>query len=62
MRVAIDTGGTFTDLIYLEGGFLKSKKVFSTPKDPSQAILEALNQINKGYFNKTYLFNKRGKV
>ena len=48
MRVAIDTGGTFTDLIYSERGFLKSKKVFSTPKDPSQAILEALNQINKG--------------
>jgi len=47
MRVAIDTGGTFTDLVYLEKDFLKSKKVFSTPKDPSQAILEALNQINK---------------
>jgi len=45
MQVAIDTGGTFTDLVYLESGFLKSKKVFSTPKDPSEAVLKAFSQI-----------------
>ena len=47
MQIAIDTGGTFTDLVYLENGFLKSKKIFSTPKDPSQAILELLFQLPK---------------
>lgn len=51
MRVAIDTGGTFTDLVYLENGVLKSKKVFSTPEDPSQAMLEVLYQINRKDFD-----------
>lgn len=46
MQVAIDTGGTFTDLVYLESGFLKSKKVFSTPKDPSEAVLKAFSQVS----------------
>ena len=45
-RVAIDTGGTFTDCVWVEGGKLKTLKVFSTPDDPSQAIGEALDKIN----------------
>ena len=45
MRIAIDTGGTFTDCVYLADGQLRVLKVFSTPADPSQAILEALRQI-----------------
>ena len=48
MRVAIDTGGTFTDCVYLADGQLRVLKVFSTPADPSQAILEALSQIGDG--------------
>lgn len=47
MRASIDTGGTFTDLVYLENGILKSKKVFSTPEDPSKAILEALYPVKE---------------
>jgi len=42
MRVAIDTGGTFTDCVYLKDGQLKVLKVFSTPDDPGRAVLEAL--------------------
>jgi N-methylhydantoinase A len=45
LRVAIDTGGTFTDCVYLGDGELKVLKVFSTPADPSQAVLNALAQI-----------------
>src|SRR2546421_5149011 len=45
LRVAIDTGGTFTDCVWFERGRLKMLKVFSTPADPSQAIVEALNKI-----------------
>ncbi|HWZ84452.1 MAG TPA: hydantoinase/oxoprolinase family protein [Terriglobales bacterium] len=45
IRVAIDTGGTFTDCVWAEGGVLKTLKVFSTPDDPSQAIAEALEKI-----------------
>jgi N-methylhydantoinase A len=46
-RVAIDTGGTFTDCVWIDGaGRLRMLKVFSTPADPSRAIVEALQQIN----------------
>ncbi|MGB9074749.1 MAG: hydantoinase/oxoprolinase family protein [Terriglobales bacterium] len=44
-RIAIDTGGTFTDCVWLEDGALKTLKVFSTPDDPSRAIAEALGKI-----------------
>ncbi|HXZ34260.1 MAG TPA: hydantoinase/oxoprolinase family protein [Terriglobales bacterium] len=43
--IAIDTGGTFTDCIWLDKGKLRILKVFSTPSDPSRAITEALQQI-----------------
>jgi N-methylhydantoinase A len=45
LRVAIDTGGTFTDCVWIERGQLKTLKVFSTPDDPSRAIAEALANI-----------------
>ena len=45
MRIAIDTGGTFTDCVYLKDGRLHVLKVFSTPADPGQAVLEALRRI-----------------
>ena len=45
LRIAIDTGGTFTDCVWVEGGVLKTLKVFSTPDDPSRAIAEALKKI-----------------
>ena len=48
LRVAIDTGGTFTDCIWKDeaDGRLRMLKVFSTPADPSQAIVEALRKID----------------
>ena len=45
LRIAIDTGGTFTDCVWVEDGRLRLLKVFSTPADPSQAIVEALKKI-----------------
>lgn len=42
MRVAVDTGGTFTDVVYLEGTVVKANKLPSTPFDPSQAVLNGL--------------------
>jgi len=45
LRVAVDTGGTFTDCVWLERGKLRMIKVFSTPADPSEAIIAALAQI-----------------
>ena len=48
MRVAIDTGGTFTDCVYLAGGELQVRKVFSTPTNPAQAVLDGLERIGAG--------------
>jgi N-methylhydantoinase A len=45
MRVAIDTGGTFTDIVYLRDGKLAVLKVFSTPGDPGRAVMEGLAKI-----------------
>jgi N-methylhydantoinase A len=46
MRIAIDTGGTFTDCIYVDRGAIRILKVFSTPHDPGEAILSALREIS----------------
>jgi N-methylhydantoinase A len=48
LRVAIDTGGTFTDCVYLAGGQIKVVKVFSTPADPSRAVMNGLERIDPG--------------
>src|ERR1700757_5430290 len=47
LRIAIDTGGTFTDCVWIERPTRRMRmlKVFSTPKDPSQAIVEAIRKI-----------------
>jgi N-methylhydantoinase A len=44
MRIGIDTGGTFTDVVLALDGKLTTFKVPSTPGDPSAAILEALSR------------------
>src|SRR5471032_328577 len=45
IRIAIDSGGTFTDCVWLDGTTLQILKVFSTPADPSQAIAGAVEKI-----------------
>jgi len=42
MRIAIDTGGTFTDCVFVRQGRLDIRKVPSTPQAPAQAIADAL--------------------
>src|ERR1700674_895780 len=42
--VAIGTGGSFTDCVWVEDGALKTLKVFSTRDDPSRDIAEALRK------------------
>jgi N-methylhydantoinase A len=45
MRIAIDTGGTFTDCVFLNNGRLEILKVPSQPKNPAAAIGAALSEI-----------------
>ena len=46
-RIAIDTGGTFTDIVALEEltGRREVLKVNSTPKDPSVALVSGIREI-----------------
>jgi N-methylhydantoinase A len=45
IRVGVDTGGTFTDVVVYGPDGLRSFKVPSTPDDPSRAILAALDLV-----------------
>ncbi len=45
LRVGIDTGGTFTDVVVLDaGGRARQLKVPSTPDDPARALIEGLQR------------------
>lgn len=46
-RVGVDTGGTFSDFCVLnqETGEIITTKVPSTPKDPSQAVIDGVRQL-----------------
>ena len=45
LLVGIDTGGTFTDFVYLTPDGLQVHKVPSTPRDPSEAVLAGLSEV-----------------
>lgn len=45
LRLSIDTGGTFTDCVFLRDGRLHILKVFSTPRNPAVAIRNALAEV-----------------
>ncbi|MDH5761310.1 MAG: hydantoinase/oxoprolinase family protein, partial [Gemmatimonadota bacterium] len=43
--LAVDTGGTFTDLVLLRDRRVETLKVPSTPRDPAQAVLDGIRAI-----------------
>lgn len=47
MRIGVECGGTFTDLVVLDddGRLRATSKVFSTPQDPSRAVIEAIDEL-----------------
>src|SRR5207244_7706638 len=45
LLIAIDTGGTFTDCVWVDRGRVRMLKIFSTPADASQAIVEVLKKV-----------------
>ncbi|MGZ4901129.1 MAG: hydantoinase/oxoprolinase N-terminal domain-containing protein, partial [Candidatus Angelobacter sp.] len=44
LRIAIDSGGTFTDCVWLQDSTLRILKVFSTPADPARSIADAVHR------------------
>ena len=48
VRVGIDIGGTFTDIVCLEaGGRIRVKKVSSSPDDYARAIIEGVRELSR---------------
>ncbi|HGG58703.1 MAG TPA: hydantoinase/oxoprolinase family protein, partial [Gammaproteobacteria bacterium] len=43
--LGVDTGGTFTDFVCLDGGTLRVHKVLSTPERPEQAIVRGIREM-----------------
>lgn len=48
VRLGIDTGGTFTDFVLLDGDRVRVHKVLSTPHSPERAILQGLAELGLG--------------
>lgn len=46
--VGVDTGGTFTDFVLVDGAAVRIHKELSTPADPSRAILAGLQALGCG--------------
>jgi N-methylhydantoinase A len=44
LRIGIDTGGTFTDFVVLDGDGLTVFKLHSTPGEPEKAVLEGVTR------------------
>ncbi|NCF55233.1 MAG: hypothetical protein GWP41_03080, partial [Planctomycetia bacterium] len=45
MRIGVDSGGTFTDVVIVSESGITIRKVASTPDDPARAIIHALEKM-----------------
>src|SRR5215217_5153905 len=48
IRLGVDVGGTFTDLVALDRGRVVTAKVPSTPEDQSEGVMHALEAVEAG--------------
>ncbi len=55
MRVGVDIGGTFTDLVMVTDEGLRVHKLLSTLHDPAEAMLQGLDAIASGLSNLTHV-------
>jgi N-methylhydantoinase A len=63
IRLAVDIGGTFTDIVYIDEETMRIvvDKVRSTPEDPGRAVLEAIRKI-KADMGKVAIFTHGSTV
>ena len=53
MRIATDTGGTFTDCVFVRDGKLEILKVPSQPSQPATCIASALAEVGARFNGET---------
>jgi len=46
MIIGVDTGGTFTDIVFKDKDKWRVYKLLSTPKNPAEAVLEGIKHIS----------------
>jgi N-methylhydantoinase A len=49
VRIAVDTGGTFTDFVVVDGGSVRRFKLPSTPADPAIATIRGCAEFDAGF-------------
>ena len=55
-RLAVDVGGTFTDVVSLDGsGEIRFEKVPTTPEDPSRGVIDSIARVDAA-LDRTSLF------
>lgn len=62
MRLACDTGGTFTDLVVEDGDEIRLFKASTTPDDPVRGVLDALSLAAAHYGQDRSDFLARGQM
>ena len=45
VKIGVDTGGTFSDFMLMDGDTLVIHKVLSTPDNPARAVLQGLRHL-----------------
>ena len=45
IKIGVDTGGTFSDFMLMDGNTLVIHKVPSTPENPARAVLQGLRHL-----------------
>jgi len=45
IKIGVDTGGTFSDFMLMDGDTLVIHKVLSTPENPARAVLQGLRHL-----------------
>ncbi len=45
LKIGVDTGGTFTDLVVIQGQTIRHHKVRSTPHNPAEAVVRGLREL-----------------
>jgi len=66
LRIAVDIGGTFTDVVLEEDGKRLTRKLLTTPQRPEEAVLDGVRLIladaGRGFGDRLQIVRHVGEV